>query len=235
MIISYLKEFLRPVRLLMLYRHFKQTHRYKNNKLHLGYYSTLINVILDKNIFIGSNCNIRNSRFDSHSYCNAYCNIQNTSIGKYTSIGSNVNICIGGHPTDLVTTHPAFYSNNKAFETYSDATYFDEYKKSKIGNDVWIGSNSTILNSVTVGDGAIIAYGAIVTKDVPPYSIVGGIPAKHIKYRFKEETIKRLLEIKWWELKDSFLKQHFKLFHNPDEFIKYYDNNIPYVEQFRQM
>jgi acetyltransferase-like isoleucine patch superfamily enzyme len=159
--------------------------------------------------------------------------IKNSTIGKFTSIGSNVNICIGGHPTNLVSTHPAFYSNNKAFNTYSDDVYFDEYTKSEIGNDVWIGSNSTVMNNITIGDGAIIAYGAVVTKNVLPYSIVGGIPAKHIKFRFDEEIIIRLLEIKWWELSEDFLKQHFKLFHNPVDFIDFYDKNKAYIESFR--
>lgn len=235
MITQYLKEFFRPVRLLMIIRHFKQLRYYKKNNLKLGVYSTITNTKIGNHIRIGYNCNIKNSSLECHTYCNGNTNIRNAIIGKYTCIGSNVNICIAEHPTNLVSVHPAFYSNDKAFETFSDNNYFEEYEKIFIGNDVWIGSKSTIMNGVNIGDGAIIAYGAVVTKDVLPYSIVGGIPAKHLKFRFGEETINKLLEIKWWELNESFLRKHFKLFHNPDEFIKFYNLNQAHIESFRNI
>jgi hypothetical protein len=133
----------------------------------------------------------------------------------------------------MVSTHPAFYSNNKAFGTYADKLYYDELDSVRIGNDVWIGSNSTIMSNVNIGDGAIVAYGAVVTKDVMPYSIVGGVPARHLKFRFEEYIVERLLEIRWWELNDSFLKQHFKRFHNPLDFINFYDAEKEFIEKFR--
>lgn len=218
----------------MLIRHFRQYRLYKKHHLKLGFYSTIKNTELGENIFIGNSCSILNSKIGNNSFCNTNTNIINTIIGKFTSIGSNVSICVGAHPTNFVSTHPAFYANNKAFETFADKLYFDELSRIKIGNDVWIGSNSTILGNVTLGDGSIVAYGAVVTKNVLPYSIVGGIPAKFLKFRFGDEIVKRLLEIKWWELNESFLKDNFKLFLNPDEFIKYYDGNTTYIEQFRQ-
>jgi acetyltransferase-like isoleucine patch superfamily enzyme len=95
-----------------------------------------------------------------------------------------VTIGISPHPTYFVSTHPTFYANNKGFETFADKMYFDEeVKTTNIGNDVWIGSKCTIMPGVKIGDGAIVGYGALVTKDVPAYSIVGGIPAKLIKFR----------------------------------------------------
>ena len=119
------------------------------------------------------------------------------------------------HPTDMISTHPAFYANNKAFETYADRMYCDELPNIEIGNDVWIGSKSTVLGNIRIGDGAVVAYGSVVTKDVPPYAIVGGVPARIIKYRFDKEIIDRLLEIKWWELSDDFFKKYFRLTHKP--------------------
>lgn len=85
-------------------------------------------------------------------------------------------------------------------------------KKVIIGNDVWIGSHALILGGVKIGDGAVIGAGAVVTKDVPPYAVVGGVPARIIKYRFSQEIIDKLLEIKWWNLPENILKENIKLF-----------------------
>ena len=234
MILIYLKEFLRPDRLLSIYRHIKQRRLYAKLNLSLGFYSNTSNVIFEEHIHISNNCSIENSTIGCHTYCNSNTHINNAIIGRYTSIGSEVFIGIGTHPTNLVTTHPAFYSNNKIFETYADSLYFEEFEKCQIGNDVWIGSKATILNGVTIGDGAIVAYGAVVTKDVLPYSIVGGVPAKHIKYRFNESIINELLMIKWWELEEKFLRKNFKLFHDPINFINFYHENVIQIELLRK-
>lgn len=232
--LRYFKELLRPVQFLAIFRHFRQFQRYQKSHVMLGFYSTLRKVELGEKVYIGNNCTIFNAQIGCHSYCNDNTHIQNATIGKYSSIGAEVYIGIGSHPTNLVSTHPAFYSNNKAFETYSDDMYFEEYRKCMIGNDVWIGSRCTILNNIMIGDGAIVAYGAVVTKNVLPYSIVGGVPAKHIKFRFDEVVVNELLNIKWWELRDEFFRKNYKLFHNPLDFIKFYQLNSDYVESFRK-
>ena len=144
--------------------------------------------------------------------------IKNTKIGRYTCIATDVMTVAGSHPTSkFVSIHPAFYSTRKqsgftyvSEDKFSDFNYIDENHKFTviIGNDVWIGSGVKIMEGVTIGDGAVVAAGAIVTKDVPPYAVVGGVPAKVIKYRFDEETIKKLLELKWWEKDRAWIKSH---------------------------
>lgn len=141
----------------------------------------------------------------------------NAVIGRYCSIAADV-ITVGGtHPTsNFVSTHPAFFSTRKqAGFTYVDEDIFcedifadEKGHLAKIGNDVWIGSNVLLLPGVHIGDGAIIAAGAVVTKDVEPYSIVGGVPAKLIRKRFTDEQINKLLEIKWWCMPEEWIISH---------------------------
>src|SRR5690606_29947135 len=94
----------------------------------------------------------------------------------------------------------------------------------KIGNDVWIGEDAIIMGGVKIGDGAIIAARAVVTKDVPPYSIYGGVPAKLIKYRFDNYIIKKLLAIKWWDLEESWIRENYYLFHDAEKFISNFND-----------
>ena len=124
-------------------------------------------------------------------------------IGAFCSIADNVEIFIGGnHRTDWVTTYPFGHIHKEAFPWHGrghPATKGNVV----IGNDVWIGSGATIFSGVTIGDGAVISAKSVVVKDVPPYSIVGGNPAKVVKLRFTEDQIIRLLKNPWWDLPES--------------------------------
>ena len=133
--------------------------------------------------------------------------LSNVTLGKFCSIGQGARVGLGRHPTNFLSTHPAFYSSksqtNLQFAIKSD---FDEILPVKIGNDVWVGANSLVMGGITIGDGAIIGAGSIVTKDVPSYAIVVGSPAKIIKYRFDEKTIEILLSLKWWNKTNEEIK-----------------------------
>ena len=151
---------------------------------------------------------------DSYSYIGQKTHIHNASIGKFCSIGPEVRIGLGIHPTDLISSSPVFYSASKQQVGFSftDKQLFEEYENCTIGNDVWIGVRAIILDGVKIGDGAIIGANSVVTKDVAPYSIVGGVPAKHIRFRFGEEKINEINELQWWDWPIEKLEQVVHLF-----------------------
>lgn len=132
-----------------------------------------------------------------------------TVIGAFCSIGQRVVIGHGNHPKDFLSTSPFFFYDELGFKTQDMPTYdrFWYIEPVIIGNDVWIGDGAWIKNGVTIGDGAIIGARAVVTKDVAPYSIVAGVPAAAISRRFDEDTIRELLDLKWWNLPDDVIRQ----------------------------
>lgn len=136
-------------------------------------------------------------------------NRNETKIGSFVSIGAAVRLGAGNHPLNFLSTSPYFYLPFLKYKTEESVTHLEYQKLAPviIGNDVWIGDEVKIQNGVTIGDGAVIGTAAVVTKDVPPYAIVAGVPAKILRYRFDEDTIKQLLELKWWELDDSIIKK----------------------------
>lgn len=149
---------------------------------------------------IHNDCKMNGSSVGSYSYIAKSSEISYTDIGKFCSIGAEVWIGVGKHPPNFISTNPVFYStlNKQLGFSFSDKQLYEEFSRCTIGNDVWIGSRVMILDGITIGDGAIVAANSVVTKDVAPYSVVGGTPAKLIKTRFDEATTKKLLQQKWW-------------------------------------
>tara|TARA_R110000803_G_scaffold123365_1_gene191272 strand:- start:65 stop:613 length:549 start_codon:yes stop_codon:yes gene_type:complete len=128
------------------------------------------------------------------------------NIGKFCSIAGGVEFLLGGnHRTDWVSTFPFGHVSKEIFDEFNGVGHPSTKGDVNVGNDVWIGSNSTILSGITIGDGACIGTQSVVTKDVLPYTIVAGNPAKFIKKRFSDDIITKLLEVKWWELDDDII------------------------------
>ena len=159
------------------------------------------------------------------SYIGRGCDI-NAKVGRYCAISNNVTTAIGNHPTDtFVSIHPAFFSTQKQAgftyvneDCYKEKSYADGEHYVVIGNDVWIGAQVTILNGVTIGDGAVVAAGAVVVENVEPYSIVGGVPARHIKWRFSEDNIAQLRKAKWWNISETWLRNNAGAFQDIEKF-----------------
>jgi chloramphenicol O-acetyltransferase type B len=175
--------------------------RFKNNIIDNGCCIDDKSVI-HPNVHLLENSIINNSEINSYTYLGKKCLVQNATIGKFCSIANDVCIGLGKHPTNNFSTATLFYrkKNTLNINLIDKEPVFDEYENISIGHDVWIGAKVIILDGVTIGHGAIIASNAVVSKDVPAYAIVGGVPSKIIKYRFEEKKIKQLLNSKWWDM-----------------------------------
>jgi acetyltransferase-like isoleucine patch superfamily enzyme len=156
--------------------------------------------VIEQTCHILENVLIIKSVIGRFSYVGRNCIIQNANIGAFCSIANEVFIGLGAHPIEHFSSSPIFYrsKNTLGIKVIDEDLDFSEYKKINIGNDVWIGARATILDGVCIGDGAIIAANAVVTHDVPPYAIMGGVPASRIRDRFSREKIDRLLSLQWW-------------------------------------
>ena len=165
-----------------------------------------------KKCFIGPLAKMYNSKLGNYTRLRHFCTVAHAEIGNFCSIATGAKIGVAGHPTNLLSTNSIFYLDNSLNTRFKNNVKYTPYLPIKIGNDVWIGEKSLIMPGVTIGDGAIIAAHAVVTKDVPPYAVVGGIPAKVIKFRFSEEIIEKLLNIKWWNMSDDEIAIHKGIF-----------------------
>ncbi|MCE4089469.1 CatB-related O-acetyltransferase [Priestia megaterium] len=182
---------------------------------------------IDKNCLISTNsaitrfCKLRKVQLGDYSYIGVNSNISNCEIGRYCSIGPSVKIGLGKHPIDLLSTSPIFYNPKNILNiSLTEELQYQEYENTIIKNDVWIGANAIILDGIKIGNGAIIAAGAVVTKDVPDYAIVAGVPAKVIKLRFSEDIVQELLRTQWWKREPEEFKKDIKYFDNIQKILK---------------
>lgn len=213
------------------------TIKYKKKKV----YISITSKISIKSTFEGFNKIHSHSKFKGDiglcSYIGSNANLSNVKIGRFSSIayGSEVIIGIHTYNAPFVSTCPAFVSlKGQSSIVFTNKQQIDEFKYADnehkfyaiIGNDCWIGYKSCIIGGVKIGDGAVVLARALVTKDVPPYAIVGGIPAKIIGYRYTQNQIKKLLVIKWWNWPISKIEQNKSLFLDVDKFINKFENEI---------
>ncbi|ATD31833.1 acetyltransferase [Macrococcus sp. IME1552] len=159
------------------------------------------NCNLCNNVYIDRFCIIHNTQIGSYSYIGYGSSINKTIIGRYCSLASDIKIGLGKHPINLFSTSPIFYTHKNPFKININKylEFNDESEITRIGNDVWIGANVIIKDGIIIGDGAIIGAGSVVTKNVEPYTIVAGVPAKMIRKRFDDKKIKELQASEWWK------------------------------------
>ena len=190
----------------------------------------------------GANMIHRNTSFIGKigygSYIGANCSI-NARIGRFTSIASNCSTISGIHPYTYpyCVTSPMFFSLNKQTghtfakeQVFKEGRYADEKTKTSvlIGNDCWINAKVTIISGVKVSDGAVLLAGSVITKDVPPYAIVGGVPGRILKYRYSQDDINFLLDFKWWNRDLTWLRDNWRILLNIEklkDYAKQYEAN----------
>ncbi|WP_312856536.1 CatB-related O-acetyltransferase [Phytoactinopolyspora halotolerans] len=172
-------------------------------------YGIAENTAFEPNCRIGGPAYIAGSHIGAFTYIEVGSRISLTDVGRFCSIAPYCIIGLAEHPTDFVSTHPAFYRHLPAYgwDLVAEDQHH-ELTRTTVGSDVWIGAGAVVKGGVTIGHGAIIGAGAVVTRDVPPYAIVGGVPAQIIRYRFDPAQINDLLESRWWERDLNWLRTH---------------------------
>ena len=181
-----MKDTLGAMPLVMWFKWLFRTRKLKkqNPTLRIGKYADANNCKFGHHNILYEYASLYNVELGDYTYVGGRSKIQNASLGAFCSIAEGVHIGLGIHPTHLKSTHPVFYSRHNQWDIKPvSSEIIEEYRPVKIGDDVWIGVNAIILDGVTIGSHAVVAAGAVVTKDVPDYAIVAGVPAKVIKYR----------------------------------------------------
>lgn len=181
----------------------------RGQKVKIQYCSEVRNTVFEDNAFVAHHASCIDTRIGNHTSIGRFTKIRLADIGKYCSISWDTTIGAVEHPLTRISTSALTYKEEYGM-VERDIVY--EQKETIIGNDVWIGCQVVIMSGVKIGDGAVIGAGAVVTKDIPPYAIAVGVPAKIIRYRVEEELIPRVERLKWWDWSKEDLKANIDVF-----------------------
>ena len=179
---------------------------------------------IDRTAKVANGAALTKVKMGRYSYVGSYTHITDSEIGNFCSIGGNCGIGGGMHPLNYASTSPVFLQGRNILGKNFAKIQYQPSKKVLIGNDVWIGECVYIMPGVTIDDGAVIGTHAVVTKDVEPYSVVAGVPAKEIRKRFDTEMIDSLREIQWWNWTEDKLEKYGELFNDPQALIQKVEN-----------
>ena len=187
---------------------------------HIALFCVLQEAVVDKTAAICSGVRFYRGKIGKYSYIGNNSFVSDTDIGCFTSISTDCYIGGTSHPTEWVSTSPVFHKWENIMKKNFARHEFEIFKRTTIGNDVWIGNRVMIKAGVKISDGAVVGMGSIVTKDIGPYEIWAGNPARLIRKRFDDETIDALEKMKWWEWDDNKIEKYADKFTVPSELIE---------------
>lgn len=186
-------------------------------KIHIP---SVINSNIDRTAKVCSGSQVVDTELGRYSYIGNNCTVISAMIGNFCSIADYCIIGGSSHPTDWVSSSPVFIEGRNVLRKNFSKHCFRATKPIAIGSDVWIGSGCLIRSGVNIGDGAVVGMGSVLTKDVGPYEIWAGNPARFIRKRFSDEIITEFMRIKWWEWDDLRIKSSADFFNDPNKFIE---------------
>jgi len=195
--------------------------RFPESCIHIGAYADSDSV-LGAHAVLFEGARLVRSRISKYSYVQSMSRINHADIGPFCSIAGEVIIGLGAHPTNMVSSSPVFYDPSQPLPHFfvNKRLFSEPHPKTIVGADVWIGQRAMLKAGVSIGVGAVIGAGSVVTKDVPPYTIAAGNPCRPIRLRFSEEMCMQLLDSRWWELDEERLAELSVVFSDPGKFLE---------------